>query len=92
MDNNLAISKIRKRMIHEDGTVELFQPKNVSGNKYVGDKDWHKVHEFTDRMIIQIHNIYVEATHRLQKFIAIVLPKKIHTNFVMTKEGKKNNA
>lgn len=92
MDNNLAISKIRKRMIHEDGTVELFQPKNVSGNKYVGDKDWHKVHEFTDSMIIQIHNIYVEATHRLQKFIAIVLPKKIHTNFVMTKEGKKNNA
>ncbi|WP_027119839.1 Z1 domain-containing protein [[Mycoplasma] testudinis] len=89
MDNNLAISKIRKRMIHEDGSVELFQPKNVTGNKYVGDKDWHKVPEFEDSLIFQIHNIYLETTHRLQKFIAIVLPRKIQTSFVSTKEPKK---
>lgn len=82
MDNNLAISKIRKRMIHEDGSIELFQPKNISGNKYVGDKDWNKVDEFKDAIIFQIHNVYVEQTHRLQKFIALVLPKKIITNYV----------
>ena len=82
MDNNLAISKIRKRTINEDGQIELFQPKNTTGNKYVGDKDWNKVDEFRDNIIFQIHNVYIEATHRLQKFIALILPTKIVTDYV----------
>ncbi|WP_033159860.1 Z1 domain-containing protein [Mycoplasmoides alvi] len=82
MDNNLTISKIRKRNINENGNIELFQTKNTSGNKYVGDRDWNKVEEFNQNIIFQIHNVYVESTHRLQKFIAMVLPEKIITDYV----------
>ncbi|WP_027124176.1 Z1 domain-containing protein [Mycoplasmoides pirum] len=88
MDNNLAISKIRKRMIYSDGSIELFQPKNNLGNKYVGDKDWNKVEEFSNNIIFQIHNVYVESTHRLQKFIAMILPNKISTNYVSSESTK----
>lgn len=87
MDNNLATSKIRKRMFHENGSIELFQSKTNAGNKYVGDKDWNKVEDFSNNIIFQIHNVYVESTHRLQKFIAMILPEKISTNYV-TSENK----
>lgn len=82
MDNNLAISKIRKRVIHANRSIDLFQAKNAGGNKYVGDKDWNKVDEFADYVIFQIHNVYIEATKRLQKFIALILPSKIYTDYV----------
>ncbi len=88
MDNNLAISKIRKRMIHGDGSIELFQPKNGAGNKYVGDRDWNKVAEFAENVIFQIHNVYVESTHRLQKFVALILPRKIATDYVSSETTK----
>lgn len=89
MDNNLATSKIRKRNIHENGLIDLFQPKNTIGNKYVGDRDWNKVEEFKDNIIFQIHNVYIETTHRLQKFIALILPAKIFTDYV-TNQTKNN--